>query len=1102
MPNASTTPIIDSSTTTGSPLPLPYGFYWGTGKRLQYYQLQNTGNSYVDFTRVGMWSLGEGEQDGCQELWINDQIVWTSEWDDPTQFHYHRGTDATVGAGLYAYSSGPDQGVDSFFSSFPSAIQPLAYTQQAYYAIKRKQPIPHQENDHQKDPTQWGDINPIGLWRGLRVRLFDDEGNMTAYAFSTNPAWQIVDAILRRKVAPEYNIDLNKGIDDLAAAARNRFDWGSIYQAAQYFDQRLANGRRRFSGNYAFVSQATLAAILEQMLKCCRSFIQEYGGKISLKCDMPRPSVFTISREHVMAGSLAPSDEVVAKAGNAFVGKFRDLLVPAAAEIASIACADHQNPVITTVRAHPFNQADRISIGGTDTIFDGEWYVASVPDGDSIYTLSLMSKGSNYPSSVGAGGYVGLLYSRFKERAPLFNHKQNQLARGMVGLGLPRQLNAIPTEIDYAVTTFDQASRLTRYERDRALGLDQSPYVTPRALSLVIPLFAADASGSGAAAIQIQDGDRITINDKASYAYAGDYEVLDHKIRPVNPTISSSGSTLEVGAEPTGGEIELSLGPYDETVMYDSTDPDSAPYENVPDSDPGNEGSYTLIALAGAGKLAFFTGSVPSGGTFNLPSSGFNADNLVAWVSPQGFVEGNSPMQVIALCSVDQNRLAELDYTDGGSNWHGDLNFAAGTWIGGGASVTTATVVVGGKSLRFTIFTLAGGEQICFGQGMVPHGAAIDVPPGFTTDQMFAMAFPFTGVPVDGHDAHWVGCYVDDSHIVNLCYKDGEGNVWHGNASVLIFAWKNNSGEVATQAIAGERWMTYANSDGFTLGVGVGINFANGASFALPDEAGGAASLQVITGSHAWDYPDNGHHAHGIAACYLDGSNKVVITFEDGEGNIWPGTADVFALFYEPAGSVSAGGISVRVSPAGMNVVEEGQVQFTAYVGGSADIGVTWSVDGIPGGSSAVGTIDSTGLYTAPASIGPHSVRATSAANAAAYGSQTVNVGTSFRFGGSGDSIIVTPLSPALSVGDTCQFSADVSGSPSTDVTWSVNGIGGGSAAVGTISSTGLYTATAFGTFQVTAVLNSNGAVGGSASVWVGFGHPSGGPVVPDGPRY
>lgn len=56
----------------------------------------------------------------------------------------------------------------------------------------------------------------------------------------------------------------------------------------------------------------------------------------------------------------------------------------------------------------------------------------------------------------------------------------------------------------------------------------------------------------------------------------------------------------------------------------------------------------------------------------------------------------------------------------------------------------------------------------------------------------------------------------------------------------------------------------------------------------------------------------------------------------------------------------------VAVSPATANVQEGGTQQFTATVTNSSDMAVTWQVNGVAGGNSAVGTITSNGLYTAP----------------------------------------------------------------------------------------------------------------------------------------
>jgi hypothetical protein len=60
---------------------------------------------------------------------------------------------------------------------------------------------------------------------------------------------------------------------------------------------------------------------------------------------------------------------------------------------------------------------------------------------------------------------------------------------------------------------------------------------------------------------------------------------------------------------------------------------------------------------------------------------------------------------------------------------------------------------------------------------------------------------------------------------------------------------------------------------------------------------------------------------------------------------------------------------SVTVSPATANVQEAGQQQFTATVMNTSDTNVTWQVNSVTGGNSTVGTISSTGLYTAPAAI-------------------------------------------------------------------------------------------------------------------------------------
>jgi hypothetical protein len=87
--------------------------------------------------------------------------------------------------------------------------------------------------------------------------------------------------------------------------------------------------------------------------------------------------------------------------------------------------------------------------------------------------------------------------------------------------------------------------------------------------------------------------------------------------------------------------------------------------------------------------------------------------------------------------------------------------------------------------------------------------------------------------------------------------------------------------------------------------------------------------------------------------------------------------------------------ISVTVTPNGLTLTTEATAQFTATVTGTSNAGVSWSVNGVAGGNSTLGTISATGLYTAPG-VPPEpnqvTIRATSAADSTRSGTSSVSV--------------------------------------------------------------------------------------------------------------
>jgi hypothetical protein len=162
---------------------------------------------------------------------------------------------------------------------------------------------------------------------------------------------------------------------------------------------------------------------------------------------------------------------------------------------------------------------------------------------------------------------------------------------------------------------------------------------------------------------------------------------------------------------------------------------------------------------------------------------------------------------------------------------------------------------------------------------------------------------------------------------------------------------------------------------------------------------------------------------------------------------------------------------------------------FTATVTGTTNTAVTWSVSG----GASNGTISSNGVYTAPATV-PNpakvTVIATSQADTAKSGSATVTVVAI--------AVSVQPATASVSDFRTQQFTAAVTSSSNTAVTWQVNGVTGGSQKFGFISSAGLYVApsavptksdgqgnTITTTLTITAVSQADTTVSGTSTVTI-----------------
>ena len=182
-------------------------------------------------------------------------------------------------------------------------------------------------------------------------------------------------------------------------------------------------------------------------------------------------------------------------------------------------------------------------------------------------------------------------------------------------------------------------------------------------------------------------------------------------------------------------------------------------------------------------------------------------------------------------------------------------------------------------------------------------------------------------------------------------------------------------------------------------------------------------------------------------------------------------------FFVAPVFIIGCGGnstpVGVVVSPINPSIPLGGQLQFQAVVTGSATTSVTWQICLVPSPTNAQPTTCSPpstgqtqlpsgfgiittgqtntpqgGFYTAPTSLPPTNdflVVATSTVDTTKFGSAVVHIESGVR-------VAVKPTTATIAPGESFTFTANVTGTTNTAVTWEVSGVAGGSVTLGFIT--------------------------------------------------
>ena len=199
-------------------------------------------------------------------------------------------------------------------------------------------------------------------------------------------------------------------------------------------------------------------------------------------------------------------------------------------------------------------------------------------------------------------------------------------------------------------------------------------------------------------------------------------------------------------------------------------------------------------------------------------------------------------------------------------------------------------------------------------------------------------------------------------------------------------------------------------------------------------------------------------------------AGTVTVTATSTQDTTKAGTAAITVQLTSP----TITSVSATCSPVMVNISATSQCTATVQGTGSYSSAVTWSASG--------GSINPSGLFTAPASAGTVTVTATSTEDTTKAGTATIAVQlppptiTSV-------SVICSPATVIVSATSQCNATVQGTGSYSSAVTWSASG--------GTINSSGLFTAPASaGTLTVTATSTQDTTKSGQATVTVQLAIP------------
>jgi hypothetical protein len=181
------------------------------------------------------------------------------------------------------------------------------------------------------------------------------------------------------------------------------------------------------------------------------------------------------------------------------------------------------------------------------------------------------------------------------------------------------------------------------------------------------------------------------------------------------------------------------------------------------------------------------------------------------------------------------------------------------------------------------------------------------------------------------------------------------------------------------------------------------------------------------------------------ATAISDSGSAFTVAISSSTGSVTSNTATL---------TVSAPLVTIAVTPNNATMIVGSTQQFSANVTGTSNTAVTWSVSGVGCTGGVCGMISANGLYTSPSSVpspATVTVKATSVADPTKSASASVTVAAALAV-----LLSISPTSASVSTSGMQLFTASVTGTSNTAVTWGLSGAGCTGSTCGTLATSSL----------------------------------------------